>query len=488
VSNASAAAAADVVAAVKCGAFALLKSRMSAGACWHSLHSVAHDQSQKFAVCFSALQLPTYYAASATSGKNISYLSLLTREEMPTRFFAARWPTAQSEIHPELLAECGGSVHNLWRACARLSGGHPRCACVVMDCLRPVQGGAPPVRSWSELLRRVSERVAREPGQAELPEANILRILSPWYQDGLTSVRVNAWVKMGLANVQGQFRHAVPLLKLLPFALTSHGVLAKRLRVLFSSLVKFDEQNPYKLYHSTLFDLLPLARRQEAREPLQDKTNWAAYPLLEGLCASYPWRSFTVRRKDALTETLKAKKYDFTVDRAVCEYQPGGLASKSADELNQHVWLPAGPHSAGCVALLFLREVSANWGNNKLTPIALEYDFSGELNFRTAISSVHPPLTMSLSLNTENSTDGSTSVGYVVAAKRAAFITRVPELGLADHVNWQELVYCLLAWRQVWDLEKVVVPVNTIVCDSEWLRGSLGPTLAHLLASLAPPL
>jgi hypothetical protein len=88
-----------------------------------------------------------------------------------------------------------------------------------------------------------------------------------------------------------------------------------------------------------------------------------------------------MRKKDALTEALKAKKYDFTVDRSVCEYQPGELASKSADELNQHVWLPAGPHLAGCVALLFLREVTAN--SNKLTPIALEYDFSGELNVST---------------------------------------------------------------------------------------------------------
>jgi hypothetical protein len=333
-------------------------------------------------VCFSALELPTYHAPSATCGKNISYLSLLACEEMLTQFFAARWPTAQSEIYPELLTECGGSVHNLWRACARLSGGHPHCACVVMDCLRPVQAGAP-VRSWSELLQRVAERVTQEPCQAELAEVNILRILSPWCLDSLTSVRVNAWVKMGLANAQGQFRHAVPLLKLLPFALTSHGVLAKRLRVLFSSLVKFDEQNPGKLYHSTLFDLLPLARRQETREPLRDKTDWAAYPLLEGLCASYSWRSFTVRRKDALTEALKARKYDFTSDRSVCEYQPGELASKSADELNQHVWLPAGPHLAGCVALLFLREVTANSGSNKLTPIGLEYDFSGQLNVST---------------------------------------------------------------------------------------------------------
>jgi hypothetical protein len=79
-------------------------------------------------------------------------------------------------------------------------------------------------------------------------------------------------------------------------------------------------------------------------------------------------------------------------------------------------------------------------------------------------------------------------VGAAVAAKRAAFITRIPEFGMDDRVNWQDVVYCLLAWRQVWDLEKVVVPVNTIVCDSEWLRGSLGPTMAHLLASLAPPL
>jgi hypothetical protein len=347
------------------------------------LHSIVHDQSQKFAVCFSALQLPTYYAASATCGKNISYLSLLTCEEMPTRFFAARWPTAQNEVHRELLAACGGSMHNLWRACARLSGGHPHCAGVVRDCLRPVQGGAP-VRSWTELLQRVAERVTQEPGQAELTEANVLRILSPWYQDSLTSVRVDAWVKMGLANAQGQFRHAVPLLKLLPFALTSHGVLAKRLRVLFSSLVEFDEQNPYRLYYSTLFDLLPLARRQETLEPLRDKTAWAAYPLLEGLCATYPWRSFTVRRKDALTEALKAKKYDFTVDRSFREYQPSELDSKSADELNQHVWFPAGPHSADCVALLFLREATANSGSNKLTPIALEYDFSGELSYRTA--------------------------------------------------------------------------------------------------------
>jgi hypothetical protein len=98
-----------------------------------------------------------------------------------------------------------------------------------------------------------------------------------------------------------------------------------------------------------------------------------------------------------------------------------------------------------------------------------------------------PVLTMSLFLSTANSADGSTSVADMVAAKRAAFMTCIPEFGMDDRVNWRELVYCLLAWRQVWDLEKVVVPVNTIVCDSEWLRGSLGPTLAHLLASLAPP-
>jgi hypothetical protein len=251
----------------KCGSYANITDVRFAGAAWRSLHSVVHDQSQKFAVCFSALELPTNYAASATCGKNISYLSLLACEEMPTRFFAARWPTAQNEIRRELLATCGGSMHNLWRACARLSGGHPHCAGVVMDCLRPAAGGAP-VRSWSELLQRVAERVTQEPGQAELTEANVLRILSPWYQDSLTSVRVDAWVKMGLANAQGQFRHAVPLLKLLPFALTSHGVLAKRLRVLFSSLVEFDERNPYKLYYSTLFDLLPLARHQETLEPL----------------------------------------------------------------------------------------------------------------------------------------------------------------------------------------------------------------------------
>jgi hypothetical protein len=66
--------------------------------------------------------------------------------------------------------------------------------------------------------------------------------------------------------------------------------------------------------------------------------------------------------------------------------------------------------------------------------------------------------------------------------------TREQVLGLQveDRVDWQQMVYCLLAWRQSTDFSAATLPENVIVCNHGTLPYALGPTLAHLLNSLAP--
>jgi hypothetical protein len=340
-----------------------------------------NSQSEQFAVSFSAPELDCLYAASATAGKNVIYLPLLPCKEMPTQFFAARWPTAQTEVHPELLADCGGTLHTLWRACARLSGGHPQSARVIIDLLRPSGDDGPRVRSWAQILQGVTQVVGQQRGGAtDFTDEDVLRVFSPCYRESLGSEKVRCWVTAGVLNADALDEHVLPLPMLLPFAYSSeNGVLTKRLRTVFDDLVDRRDRGAIRLFHKTLFHLLPLVRRQEVRDALQENTDWSACALVEGLCANAGRYRHDAVRRDTLKENLQTRRYDFTQDRTVRTYKPGGLAGKTAEELNRHVWLPKVSLDACSAAFLFLREAGADAGAGGLTPVALLYDFTGKM-------------------------------------------------------------------------------------------------------------
>jgi hypothetical protein len=68
----------------------------------------------------------------------------------------------------------------------------------------------------------------------------------------------------------------------------------------------------------------------------------------------------------------------------------------------------------------------------------------------------------------------------IVARKLSSTKKRVLGLQVDDRVDWQQMVFCLLAWRQSSDFTTAPLPENVIVCYT------LGPTLAHFVDSLAP--
>jgi hypothetical protein len=74
----------------------------------------------------------------------------------------------------------------------------------------------------------------------------------------------------------------------------------------------------------------------------------------------------------------------------------------------------------------------------------------------------------------------------IVTKKLRSTKEHTPGLQVDDRVGWEQMVYCLLAWRQSTDFTTAPLPENVIVCNHGTLRYTLGPTLAHFVDSLAP--
>jgi hypothetical protein len=169
--------------------------------------------------------------------------------------------------------------------------------------------------------------------------------------------------------------HVIPLLMLLPFANRSVSVLADRLQALFNNLVRCDDRDLIEVIYTTLFDMQSLVRRQQPQEPRYHGTDWRARSLLDGLC-SIP-SAGDAGRKDTLTAVLRGKSYDFSVDRTVRVCEPGGLAGRTTEELRSHAWLPSSSRVDGGPVFLFVNVAGAG-GATGLTPVAVEWEFSGD--------------------------------------------------------------------------------------------------------------
>jgi hypothetical protein len=92
--------------------------------------------------------------------------------------------------------------------------------------------------------------------------------------------------------------------------------------------------------------------------------------------------------------------------------------------------------------------------------------------------------------NAASSAALNASLQSIVATARAAVESQLLALAVSDRVNCEELVLCLLPWHLAWDLtaltDRPLPTENVVVCNSKFLRESLGPSLARLLDSLAP--
>jgi hypothetical protein len=75
----------------------------------------------------------------------------------------------------------------------------------------------------------------------------------------------------------------------------------------------------------------------------------------------------------------------------------------------------------------------------------------------------------------------------IVARKLSSAKEHIAGLQLDDRVDGEQMVFCLLAWRQSTDFTTAPLPENVIVCNHGTLRYTLGPTLAHFVDALAPP-
>jgi hypothetical protein len=304
-------------------------------------------------------------------------LPLLQLQEMPEKFFAARFSHAEQKISESLLVEFGGDAHKLWAACSRLSGGHPGSAAALLTCLHDGPD------SWAALLDRLSSKIANSCAQTTAFTAEeILRALSPSYFKSLGCATVHEWVRTGVMNI------VLRTVVLLPFAnklsKCMGGIerkLAVQLQLLCSQLAHRDVGDAYEVFYSALLCLSPLVRAQEIQNSV-NAVAWRACSVVEGLCGTdsedtQTWKGAYL--KETLTPAARSRRYDFTQDRTVRVYRTGELAGMSAEDLERHVWISVHrQRNAGYDALLFFRAEGAD-APMKLIPVLVGYEHSGEI-------------------------------------------------------------------------------------------------------------
>jgi hypothetical protein len=351
------------------------------------LRSIVHSQSRTLVICFSSSEMCAFDEECTGASRDVHkiLLPLLQLQEMPEKFFAARFSHAEQKISESLLVEFGGDAHKLWAACSRLSGGHPGSAAALLTCLHYGPD------SWAALLDRLSSKIANSCAQTTAFTAEeILRALSPSYFKSLGCATVHEWVRTGVMNIVSDWEHVLPAVMLLPFAnklsKCMGGIerkLAVQLQLLCSQLAHRDVGDAYEVFYSALLCLSPLVRAQEIQNSV-NAVAWRACSVVEGLCGTdsedtQTWKGAYL--KETLTPAARSRRYDFTQDRTVRVYKTGELAGVSTEDLERHVWIPVRRRwNAGYDALLFFREAGTG-AAGKLTPVVMGYKHSGEIQY-----------------------------------------------------------------------------------------------------------
>jgi hypothetical protein len=164
-------------------------------------------------MCFSAQDTLEFEAERAEVGRSGN------TPEIAGPFFTAQIPDVSRGISPDLAAVFGGNANKVLEACARLSGGHPRCAATIGNCLQPEDPGSTQY-NWAALVQRLYPKVSGTyPAAWVLTAQDMLRLLSPSYLATLGRQKVDEWVFQGVLTPEGPDQHVLPLIMLLPFVL-----------------------------------------------------------------------------------------------------------------------------------------------------------------------------------------------------------------------------------------------------------------------------
>jgi hypothetical protein len=142
------------------------------------------------------------------------------------------------------------------------------------------------------------------------------------------------------------------------------------------------------------------------------------------------------------------------------------------------VWLPEDRDGAAFDVLLFLSKVGAD-DADKLVPVAVEVEFSGELSFHHVCYSCADCALTTAHLATPASREDFIS-------KRSLVMSEVSKLGVDDRVSVEDLVVNVLSWHNPPHYTSAALPDCVVACGRFMLRDALGPALLHLLDAVAP--
>jgi hypothetical protein len=250
-----------------------------------------------------------------------------------------------------------------------------------------------------------------------------------------------------------------------------HRRLEELLTVFIQELGSCDPHAAYTVFYTALLCLPPVVRSQEVQDGVQKHTDWRACTVAEGLCST------PLTHVHGNTHHVTVNKYDFTRHRTVRVYKPGQLAEKSAEQLGNHVWLPEDRDGAAFDVLLFLSKVGAD-DADKLVPVAVEVEFSGELSFHHVCYSCADCALTTAHLATPASREDFIS-------KRSLVMSEVSKLGVDDRVSVEDLVVNVLSWHNPPHYTSAALPDGVLACGRFMLRDALGPALLHLLDAVA---
>jgi hypothetical protein len=252
---------------------------------------------------------------------------------------------------------------SLSKACARLSGGHPRSAALIFNLLEGAGHLCSDPVDWGQLVGRVRARIGQYTSKVlTFTATDVLSALSTHYIGALGEEKVAERVQTGGMNVVAEDTYVLPLIELLPFShdtlemprTEDEWTLASLLCTMYMSMGKRDAGDAYETWYALLLQLLPLVRNFEVttgNTPLE--CNWQRCTLLQGLCgvvergvAAHSERTYVF---ETLTADVSGKLFDFTQRRGLKVYQPGDLSSMSEEDLQLYVWQPADHFTSGFV-------------------------------------------------------------------------------------------------------------------------------------------
>jgi hypothetical protein len=377
------------------------------------VRDVVNEQSAHFAVVFSSRDINAFTEERYSSGRELRTILLpilpcsVVAEQIfqPMILCASTTGRLRSILSQFAELETAGStraaaapaasaIMSLSKACARLSGGHPRSAALIFNLLEGAGHLCSDPVDWGQLVGRVRARIGQYTSKVlTFTATEVLSALSTHYIGALGEEKVAEWVQTGVMNVVAGDRYVLPLIELLPFSHNTlemprtedEWTLANLLCSVYISMGKCHADYAYDTWYAMLLQLLPVVRKHEVTTGTTPfGCNWQRCTILEGLCGvverGVAAHSESTYVFEALTADVSEKRFDFTQRRGLKVYQPGDLSTVSEEDLQRYVWQPADHLTSGFDLLLFLRAVDrtgAAVAGQKLLVVVIDCQFSG---------------------------------------------------------------------------------------------------------------